>query len=147
VCAACLRSGAAAKTAADPSAKVTSFFFSSVSGAVYYGDDLGNSSDLDLNLASAVDVLEYNLDADRLVIITRALLLTQVQVCVCVFVCVCACCVCMCASNAYMYVHAFAHGNVTSCTHACVYLCMHVMNELHALVCICVLHCTSLRYR
>ncbi len=71
---------AAPAKAVDPSAKVVSFFFSSVSGAVYYGDDLGNSSDLDLNLASAVDVLEYNFDTDRLVVVTRSLLLTQVQV-------------------------------------------------------------------
>jgi hypothetical protein len=66
-------------TSKADTAKVTSFFFAGVTGAVHYADDLGNSSDLDLNLAAAVDVLEFNPDNDRLVIITRNLLLTQVQ--------------------------------------------------------------------
>jgi hypothetical protein len=66
-------------TGKPEAAKVTSFFFAGVTGAVHYADDLGNSSDLDLNLAAAVDVLEFNPDNDRLVIITRNLLLTQVQ--------------------------------------------------------------------
>ena len=51
-----------------------------MSGTVYYGDELGNSSDLDLNLAATIDVLEYNEVADRIVIITRSLIMTQVQV-------------------------------------------------------------------
>ena len=56
-----------------------SFFFGSAEGKVFFADDLGHSVEVQ-SLSSSIDTMLFYTDKNRLVIITRALLLTQLQV-------------------------------------------------------------------
>jgi len=55
------------------------FFFGSEDGRVFFADDLGHSAEVQ-SLGSVIDTLLFYEDRSRLVILTRALLLTQLQV-------------------------------------------------------------------
>jgi hypothetical protein len=60
--------------------KECSFFMCGVSGVVFYADDMGNSPDTGINLSAGVNVMEFYGEKRVLVIVTAALMMTQVQV-------------------------------------------------------------------
>jgi hypothetical protein len=69
-----------AVTSGGEALKTHSFFFSSVSGVIFYADDLGNSPDTGINVGAAVNVMEYFTSRKRLVIVTTSLMMTQIEV-------------------------------------------------------------------
>ena len=60
--------------------KPQSFFFSSVSGVIFYADDLGNSPDTGINVGASVNVMQYYEAKKRLVVVTATLMMTQIEV-------------------------------------------------------------------